>query len=363
MTEHIILVHGMGQAKAGEFQQQFIDGMKAALKLYDVSASFFKKTNELKFAGKGFTLHEFAYNQKFEDKRKAAEEAAGTLRAKIDAIAIESGNKTRLLNALVDMNEWFGTGDFFQTHWVDVLLYRFTVVGEAIRVELGSQIANLLKTTGVSSGDVHIVAHSLGTSVAHDTLDKLYTDGVTDPKTGEPHRLDPDAHRLSSINFFANVSRVLEAGTDVSKSAVKPGADGCTHMYTQYNHKLDPIPRVKEFAPGYGEWVNDDAFDFAYMYREADAITDANVHGFGHYLLDPHNHVPFIETALGAGSVFRGKKTEGKKAFRELSLTDRIDEVKAGLEGVRRGDVGSIKNLSEAVSDFVRFLRHMEGGH
>ena len=361
MSEHIVLVHGMGQTKAGEFRQQFVDGIKAALKLYGASAAFYEQSNELKFGGKTFTLHEFAYNDKFEEKRKAAEEAAGTLRAKIDAIAVRSGNKTRLLNALVDMNEWFGTGDFFQTHWVDVLLYRFTVVGEAIRVELGKEIANLLKTTGVSPGSVHVVAHSLGTSVVHDTLDRLYTDGVKDPETGMRHRLDRHAHRLASVHLFANVSKVLEGGVGPANSVVKPGAQGCTHLYVQYNHELDPIPRVEEFAPAYGNWVSDDAFEFDYDYRQARAITDANVHGFGHYLLDPENHVALIQTALGAGSVLRGKKTAARQAFRKLALQERLDEVKAGLEGIRRGDVGSIKNLSEAVSDFVRFLKHMKG--
>lgn len=359
MDQHIIIVHGMGEAKKGDFKKTFKDSIKEALKLYEIENTW---SNNEKFiiGGNNIFLHEFAYNKFFNARRKLAKNAGETLDKKLPAIIDDKTLADQLASELVNMNEWLGSDDFFQTHWLDVLLYRYTADGQAIQVALAKEIARVLKIGGVSTSNLHVVGHSLGTAVVHDTLHKLYSEGVKLRKNSDPYKLGTDT-KIDSVSMFANCSEVLARGLGPHHSKVKPGDAGCVQNFFQFNHALDPIPRVMEFVPKDGGWVEDmSVLKRNFAYKEATDITAANVHDITHYLKDPENHILFMEMVMKISDQFTDAKIrKGIKAFKKDSLHGQAEEIKSLLKDIMRGDVASMKNLSKSVARLLRFVKSM----
>ncbi len=183
---------------------------------------------------------------------------------------------------------------FFWSHAVDVLLYRFnSMATRQARLLLMSTIAaKLVKAMeGGDAVEASVMAHSLGTSVAHDALAIL----GSEPQDGSRAFL---AGNFRFENFFAvaNVSRVLQTAPRVYDSVVHPAtvAPPTAYLTRYYNfrHLVDPFPAASAFAPsGWGE-------DYRPV-EGLDHIRDFNVHDFEHYLDAPAVHIPIINGILG----------------------------------------------------------------
>ena len=243
----ILLVHGMGQTTADEFRQSFIDSSKEALSLYGLDTKWDKASEQfsLNYApGKweNARVLSFGYNDLFEARRQTIGDESKTILERLESVEMRSIPKPGLLTAISKLGKKFGEDKFFQTHFGDVLMYAFAVVGEQIRVALGQRISGLI-SSGTHPNDIHIVAHSLGTAVAHDSLALLSAKNETQGN----RQLNLMTHKLGSLHMIANVSRVLAYVIDVDKSSVRPGSSGCVSSYLQYNNNLDPFTRVAPF--------------------------------------------------------------------------------------------------------------------
>jgi len=166
----------------------------------------------------------------------------------------------------------------------DVILYRaFPEVREHIITTVASQIAQEITDGGTARCDYSIVAHSLGTAVAHDTVQKLATVGIN----GNTVMLA----RNFSLNTFcalANVSRLVWA-TDKAfydDTVVRPPRCGlppercAVERYLTFRHVADPIPSVVRFVRK--AWTSRSFGSVDIRHLRA-----ANVHGFTHYLENP----------------------------------------------------------------------------
>lgn len=183
---------------------------------------------------------------------------------------------------------------FFWSHVVDVLLYRFnSMATRQARLLLMSTIAARLVTAmeGGEAVEASVLAHSLGTSVAHDALALL----GSAPQDGSRAFL---AGNFRFANYFAvaNVSKVLETAPAVYASVVHPdtAAPSAAYLTRYYNfrHLLDPFPAVGPFLPpGWGD-------DYRPV-EGLDHIRDFNVHDLEHYLDAPAVHIPIINGILG----------------------------------------------------------------
>lgn len=202
-----------------------------------------------------------------------------------------------LLGWLHDVDE--EEGKFFWSHLVDVLLYRFVpTVTARVRTSVKEQIATaLLEASGDENEIVQtsVLAHSLGTSVAHDALALL----ATQPTEQGNRRLMIENHHFEHLFMLSNVSRVLETTPKVYESAVRPpGAGGAAYLNWYYNfqHRFDPFPAVKPFAPvGWGR-----------RYRavlDGERKVDFDTHDFLNYLDDPQVHIPIYRALFGNDSV------------------------------------------------------------
>lgn len=282
----ILLVHGMGKhtppkdGKHGSFGQEFVDATTATLQQFSKH-----KQDTLE---KHFDIHEFNYDAWFDQMRTGMADRAKSMQERLAAVSQIYGASVPLdlVSRLTSLEAKFGNDEFFYTHWLDVIFYG-TMLGAKVRVDAGAKIAQLVEDYGGSN--VHVIAHSLGTAVTHDTLHLLYR-REHDPDDRIPD-LSPVNHRLGSIWMFANVSRLVNSVSrlcDPLGSVVKPGDDGCTGYFCNIRHKLDPFTWLARFDPrNNDQWVPGGIYNSAYGNIGTSLIVEANTHSFPQYLQDP----------------------------------------------------------------------------
>lgn len=336
--QQLIVVHGMGQHTADSFRDEVLDACRQAGGLYD-------SLRGEDVAGR-FDIVPVGYNDIFDEFRAELAERAQPLAERMAAIAgtlpIASGVAARI-NAL---ESEITDESFFRTHWLDVLLYRFTILSERVRLRLAEALARTIAEHG--SANVHVLGHSLGTAVVHDTLAKAYGPEQLVGPDGRQHSLSPTTHRLGSVHMVANVSRVLQSFIDVKASPVRPGERGCTAEFLEYRHRLDPVARVRPFDPtDNGRWVSHLVFRKAYTLAELTSVTRANTHAIGHYLLNPKAHLPLFRLLFR----FRPRKAETEAAserFFARTLRGHAERLEEAFEDFQPRDEDALRDLIRA---------------
>jgi hypothetical protein len=170
--------------------------------------------------------------------------------------------------------------DFLWGNLSDVVLYRaFAEVREHVLTHVARQFMVQIAKFGTVDTQYSVLAHSLGTAVAHDALQKLYTVGVDGKKPA-----------LQFQNFFAlaNVSRLVWVNDDkfYQETVVRPfdsglPADQCAVVnYTTFRHIADPIASIVRFA-------RKDWSPVGYASVELDFYRGVNVHALASYLAHP----------------------------------------------------------------------------
>lgn len=344
----VVIVHGMGSTTEEEFKKEFVDACKGAFELY--------KKLKGKDVEECFNVRTFAYNDIFEDVRDKMVSGSSTLKEFI------SGHKSGKLPGVVDsvdrLYDFVKSDNVFATHWLDVLIYRLTLFGEDVRAHFADFLLDVIEEID-STGSLHVMGHSLGTSVVHDTLAKLYAedfDFKDRSDKAKPGKLNLDGYRLTSVHLFANVSRVLESFVDVDESVVKP-ASGCMQYYYQYLHQLDPIPRVRSFKPSRtGGWLSPSLWDKRYNLIETSSITAGNPHSLSHYLLDPDNSYPFFKETIPDSRLRAHDKTAAKREFDKLTLEGRTKKLEKEFKDMNISDSASVGELLSAMEELKAFL-------
>lgn len=360
----LLLIHGMGKFTApgvdgegnptrGSFGEEFIKASTESLQRYQNH-----KTDTL---DKYVDIHEFNYDSWFEQMRMEMTDRAKSMTDRLNAVSTNYGATfaTDLVSRLTALEADFGDDDFFHTHFLDVIFYT-TMLGANVRVKAGEKIAELVQNYG--QGNVHIMAHSLGTTVLHDTLHLLYRPEF-DPNDEIPD-LNLTNHKLGSLWMVANVSRLVNAVTDLAnplRSVVKPGDDGCANAFFNIRHEMDPFTWLSRFDPANnGSWISESLFGTAYSNIVTNLVVDANTHSFTQYLHDPKvaenflfQMTPFDVTLEEMNSVsaeYNKKTVNGafaalEEAFRGLTPKD-FDSWQDFLEAWK-----ALKNAIDRIKD------------
>lgn len=215
--------------------------------------------------------------------------------------------------------------NFFWTHVVDVVLYRFfSIVTAEVRLRVRTQIAAELARQGEHGQIVQasVLAHSLGTSVAHDSLALLGTQPIqTDDGPNESFMLAN--HRFANVFMCANVGRVLETHPKVYQSVMRPPGSGPSYVdaYFNFRHVYDPFPMVRQFGPvGWSARRFKDRGDL-------EKVLQFNVHSLEHYLDDPRVHIPILRATVGEWCVTPAQEQAAISAYDAKAEPDCVGEL------------------------------------
>jgi len=253
--------------------------------------------------------------------------------------------------------------DFYWTHLADVVIYRlFRLYRERIRISVVDQIATVLARELDQHGGAtaSVIAHSLGTAVAHDSLCKL---GGT-PPANLPNTLAHPHWAFKSLFMLANTSRVLQSDFKAYASIVRPGPANnaqayCSRFYS-FHHELDPFTIPRRFAPS--NWGT------LYRGEELGHYREWNVHGFEHYLDNPRCHIPILKAITRSDAI---TASEAGRAVDEATYPRfggefrPLVEVRAKLAelGALRNELSDDPSLPEAleiVSRGFKVLREIK---
>ncbi|MET0053100.1 MAG: hypothetical protein ABW095_18740 [Candidatus Thiodiazotropha sp.] len=331
----LIVIHGMGTHTEATVKKEVRSALESAFGTY--SSLKGKKPSDF------FDLVAVEYNSFFEDYRKALANKSDV----ITALRGVQGNFPLLPKAvdeIAGLEQELTNDSFFATHWLDVILYRFTLLAEPIRLKVAEAIVKAVIAKG--SSNVHVLGHSLGTAVLHDTLAKLYG-----PIPG-PTNLSNTSDRLGGVYQIANVSRLLQTFSKVGSSDVRPGI-GCCTVFTEHRHKFDPFTKFKPFDPiNNGEWIPTNIFRSAYLLNEPNEVTSTNVHALGHYLLNPSVHLPLLrQLRVFPRMPNATERAEAEDAYLSQTVQGKAIAVRDAFEQIDASEP-SIRKLIMAAKDF-----------
>jgi hypothetical protein len=291
-------------------------------------------------------------------------------RATVDDLASKFAGVPSLITKINDLNIKFAEDDsFWATHLLDVAIYR-SYFADAIQVRVGKQIAAAMKAAANDGAQVHLVCHSLGTAVAHDTLHKLYVNSLND-EHGEP-LLSAGLNKISSISMIANVCQLPITEANPYTSVVKPGSDGICLNLMSCRHVLDPIASLVQFNQG-AHWPLVQGSEFRNI--AINKVERANVHDLDHYLADPRVYLPMFMNLFPEFKTNKAELATAKHAHAKTTLQGKFELLRDNIEDadislywdddekefVFSNDVKSIYNKIIAFRDQLKSIEEQLG--
>jgi hypothetical protein len=219
---------------------------------------------------------------------------------------------------------------FFWSHAADVVMYRcLGWYRELVRAHVIQQIAERVERAWAEEGTARcsVVAHSLGTAVAHDSLHLLGTRRWGNAASP----FHPSHWRFQHVVMVANTSRLLQTPTAEAAPAygsiVRPGpvedAGSYCATYLNVRHSFDPVPQPRRFDPV--GWRKE------YSTVVVDHFRDPNVHGFSHYLRNPRVHVPILRRLTRSAAVTPAEEVREIEAFPQIDAAEPLERARAHL--------------------------------
>lgn len=355
----VVLIHGMGDHTApkpssnerGSFGKECIGSFNDAFAMYPSLAS---STIE-----EHVNFVEIHYNHIFDRVRKAMAENGQTFSDLLKGAGATTalGSIPGLIQAVIGFETSLNKDDDLHTHWLDVLLYKL-YFGEEVRVHVARKLGDVIAKN--SSRDIHILAHSLGTAVIHDTLTKIYSfDYADDDDIAD---LSPVTHKLASVWQIANVSRLVNSVLKIAdpySSLVRPGAAGMTSTMMNIHHKLDPIALLKKYSRrDNGKWIPANVYRTSYLDIETTDITEINTHSITQYLHDPAVHLNLFNR-LGLPIPPKKQRDEAVEAYRGKVIDGAKKRIEDKLAKVVTGNASTFKDYIDAAKQLVDAIKEL----
>ncbi len=336
MSRHVIfLIHGMGQHAEGWSQPAT-----------RVLAEAFKQA----LPGRGeleeyFDLRELQYSDLFDSYWEQFDGNAETLRQipLISGAASLAGEITAYAARQPD-------NSFLRTHVGDILLYASSHYNQLVPLALNLQMLEVFQEVGHSS--YSIIAHSLGTRVAHDLLQRTFTGEGAYQLAAKPKLF---------INC-ANVTRLMsfddgEFGDGMVVYPSDSGTAGACTYYINASHKLDPVAMVRRYEPKFRA----DPLYRAVFLEESD-VTDINVHDLGHYLRHPLVHTAIFNLTMAdyvgqPARVTEAKVAELLAAYRQGTTYQQLKSRLAQIKQAGWTEEGSLRDVVDHLAKFFALIR------
>lgn len=264
----ILVIHGMGSHEPGNLKKEIAEGVNEAAKNFGLK--HFDINEKVEF-------FQFNYSTFLDDIRQRDAEHASSITEHLSLLQ-GHGLGENIVAKLTEFFADFDEDDMLYTHWMDIVYYGLMFWGEKIRVDFAKKINDVMIEANRGSREVHIIAHSLGTAVAHDTLAKLFRKDVN--ITSKVPGLDIAKFRIKSLWTVANVSRLLNLLNDIAdpNHSIVNGTDTscCAHLINVRN-AFDPFTWVMQYN-GRGN---------RYKLKEVNTVRQGNTHDIKEYMASP----------------------------------------------------------------------------
>lgn len=342
----VVLVHGMGRHAPGEFRRQFIGAANSAMRRF--------RGFETKRIENLVVVEEINYDGFFDEARQRMAQRSAPIYERLAGITALTRREPGLVLKLANIERNFGRDSFLYTHFLDVVLYS-TLLGARVRIEVARQLARII--ADYPTRKIHVVAHSLGTAVVHDTLDLLFRENAD--LSHDIPGLDVVTHRLASIWMIANVSRLMSSVsglTDPYRSVVRPGPGGCTNRLIDVRHELDVFTWYRPFEPGNdGSWIPREYFERAFVSIETSVVRQPNTHDFAAYVADPELAVPLLArlVRLAPG---QAELDRVAAEYRRSGIPGAFGELREALERIRPRVRATLLDLALAAREFRQIV-------
>lgn len=323
----VLLVHGMGTHKSGDITKEFVDGLKEAGENFGISDYDISKKVE---------LHEYNYSEEIDHIRNILARASEDVRN--FGLLGSKGIKSSVVDKLLEFENNLTKDKMLYTHWLDVILYGATHFGEPIRIDLAIKLNELFRDT--HPRHIHVICHSLGTAVVHDTLVKIYRND-TDILDHIPD-LKPAEFKLKSLWTVANVSRLvnlLNSVDDPNQSVVHSGTGGCTDTFVNVRHEFDPFTWFKTY---------DRQMDSGKTI-ENEIIRKIDTHDFKEYITDPVV-AKFLMAKLDLDQdiITQQQLESARRKHKAISFNGNYEDLRDAIKDLKRVDADSFIKVFEA---------------
>lgn len=337
----LILIHGMGKHTAQSFQQEVVTAANNALARYPSFA-------DVKFENR-VHIHSIGYDHIFESLRKKMAESGSDLQTFISA-ELGGVNLPDFIGDLAGIQAGLADDEFLNSHVLDVIFY-LTLLGERVRLYVAEKLLEFIQTHQETTR-INILAHSLGTAVMHDTLNKLYSEGF-----GNAIRLNKATQPVNTLWTFANVSEVITRLSGLSgplQSVVKPGTGGCVAAFYNIFHRFDifTMKQINRFDPKKTDgWVSGFIYDKAYKRYKTEKVSRKNTHSIESYIEDPLVCHDFLNTLFDFKPSL-DEKAQGDAAYKNVQ--SEFNKIKAFAESVESyDDLNGLVKLMKAYKDYL----------
>jgi hypothetical protein len=303
---------------------------------------------------------------------------------------------TKVLSFVEDLDE----DDWEKNFAADVALYwGFRLFQQRVSLSVIKQIVDkvtIIAAAGGEKPDYHVLAHSLGTAVAHDALHHLGTESWLDSLAarqvtekdeqareeqeaiimaleqlkenfGTSNPFSPQLFSFESITMISNTSGLIHANEGPATSIVRPGTatehGAYARTYINANHVADPVSIATRFKPP-PDWDFSGGFsDLGFThYLRNDAIrtikdTGAWIHSAAHYIANPSLHLrllalyvnPYRPTAEDRSAVASFARKHGPASI-EATVKQAYDDLEAGkIDGLDR-IIDVIKKVEDVIN-------------
>ena len=338
MARHVLfLVHGMGSYTEPTWSDSVVATLKSAYKQFDsLSAKEF---------GDRFEVVPVSYDDQFEKLRNQWQESSEALKQ----VLADSGMTSALAKRVVGTANLGADDSFFWTHLMDVVLYRLLgLIKTPVEIAVARQIVGALQQRQLPAWSV--LAHSLGTAVAHGALYRAYT--AANPLVAQETK-------PTLVMMVANVSRVLQTSPKVYKSRVRPGlsteGDRICRRYYSVRNQFDPFTWPKQFDPGI--WPDEPTYRNGY-YRSIVVrhVRQKNVHGWRHYLANPRVHVPLFRALTARDYISTEEESEARQEFDSQPMSTALAKVRDSLGDALPAPSSNWESLVRAGLKFARII-------
>lgn len=351
-VHHVYFIHGIGQ-----HSKTWIDepDLKTTLrkKISDAWSFYQPKPGDI---GEHIALQSISYDNVFTDLYEHWDNQAKAL---LNHLGTQSLSETKLSGFIETLQKPAAevkSENAIYTHVLDLFWYRLSgsIQGKIV-AHCANQILSDIKQHQLKGDHTFsIVAHSMGTSVAHKVLQDLYSE--------EASRAE-----LSSILKFrllmqvSNTSLVLSSDRDRHyDTLVKPSRfanKGVCNYMVNVSHRLDPVSELVRFDPDIESWQDrDEIRQQRYQDIRISRLTDRDVHSIVHYFDNPKVQEAFFEKILDR-SLPAAKKTEAWSAFEARTPEGRFKQVKKDYEKIVQQRVDEIEDYLEQIRQFSDILK------